>query len=105
MICTSNVARAANLGLCLALCSLLFVLPATAETIQLEKSGGVYMLPVRINGTLTLPFTLDTGASNVVVTADVVSTLLRAGVIKTTDFIGTGTAVLADGSGAIAESW
>jgi predicted aspartyl protease len=71
---------------------------ATPETIQLTNEHGTYMVHVRINNTITLPFILDTGATNVAVTADVVSTLIRSGTIKTSDFIGTGTAILADGS-------
>ena len=53
---------------------------------------------VQINDTVTLAFAIDSGASNVSIPADVVSTLARAGTIKSTDFIGTETFVLADGS-------
>ena len=37
---------------------ILATLPAASETVQLEQSGGVYMLPVRINDTVTVPFIL-----------------------------------------------
>ena len=36
-----------------------------AETISLEQDHGIYMVPVRINNTITLPFVIDSGASEV----------------------------------------
>jgi hypothetical protein len=86
------------LRLFLLLSLFILTLPVKAEVIKLEFYHGTYMLPVKINKLLMIPFILDTGATNVVVTADVVSTLLRSGAIKQSDFIGTGIAVLADGS-------
>jgi clan AA aspartic protease (TIGR02281 family) len=71
---------------------------AGGETIQLERQHGTYVIPVQINGTLVLPFVLDTGASSVVLPADVFRTLARTGTVTRSDFIGTGTAMLADGS-------
>src|SRR5271166_3464262 len=71
---------------------------AAADTIQLERQGGIYMLPVRINGSITLPFVLDTGASDVSIPADVFLTLTRTGTVKASDFVGTETYTLADGS-------
>lgn len=38
---------------------------ACAEQIPLERSGGVYTLPVLINNVLTLKFVLDSGAAEV----------------------------------------
>ena len=68
------------------------------EEISLVKVGGVYALPVDINGVLTLNFILDSGASEVNIPADVVFTLLRSGTIRDTDFLPGKTYVLADGS-------
>jgi predicted aspartyl protease len=56
---------------------------------------GAYMISVQINGALVLPFVLDTGASLVVLPADVFRTLSRTGTVTRSDFIGTGMAVLA----------
>lgn len=57
------------------------------------------MKPSRgLNGTITLPFTLDSGAADVSVPLDVFSTLRRTGTIKDTDITGEQTYVLADGS-------
>ncbi len=44
---------------------------AIAIEIPLHKHGGVYTLPVRINGIITLNFILDSGASEVAIPADV----------------------------------
>lgn len=72
--------------------------PAASETVPLEHQHGTYRISVQINGALVLPFVLDTGASLVVLPADVFRTLTRTGTVTRKDFIGTGTAVLADGS-------
>lgn len=72
-------------------------LSASAE-IPLQKEGGTYVVPVFINNVITLNFVVDSGASDVSLPADVVSTLFRTGSLKETDFIGTQTYRLADGS-------
>ena len=64
----------------------------------LKKEGGTFVVPVQINGAITLDFTVDSGAADVCVPADVFSTLARTGTIKDLDIIGEETYVLADGS-------
>ena len=60
-------------------------LPTGTTTIQMEFRDGNYTVPVRINDALTLPFVVDSGASSVVIPADVFLTLNRTGqLIKTT---------------------
>jgi hypothetical protein len=81
-----------------ALFAILLSLPAASETVPLERQHGTYTISVQINGALVLPFVLDTGASLVVLPIDVFRTLTRTGTVTRSDFIGTGTAVLADGS-------
>jgi clan AA aspartic protease (TIGR02281 family) len=76
----------------------LFIRSSAAETIQLVQDHGVYMISVRINGQMTIPFVLDTGASEVAIPNDVFRTLLRTGTIKDADFIGDGIYTMADGS-------
>ena len=71
---------------------------AGSESIQLERHSGTYMVPVRINKAITLPFILDSGSADVAIPADVFSTLFRTGTVMTSDFIGTGVYRLADGS-------
>ena len=79
--------------------------PATAaantagvDTIKLEQGNGTFLVPVQLNGSITLNFVLDSGAADVAIPADVVQVLTRAGTVSNTDFIGTRTYVLADGS-------
>jgi clan AA aspartic protease (TIGR02281 family) len=71
---------------------------ATQGRVPLRMDSGTFVVPVQINGIMTLDFVIDSGAADVSVPADVVSTLIRAGAIKETDFIGYQTYVLADGS-------
>jgi predicted aspartyl protease len=67
--------------------------------IPLERRGvGVYELPVRINGVLTLKFILDTGAAEVNIPANIALTLLQTGAITQSDFLPGGSYKLADGS-------
>jgi uncharacterized protein YecT (DUF1311 family)/predicted aspartyl protease len=69
-----------------------------AESIPLSVQGGTFVIPVLINGQITLNFTIDSGAADVSVPADVVSTLIRTGTIQKSDFVGQKTYRLADGS-------
>jgi len=47
------------------------------ETIPLKVEGGTLLVPVLINDRITLDFTVDSGAADVSIPADVVSTLNR----------------------------
>jgi clan AA aspartic protease (TIGR02281 family) len=71
---------------------------ASHRGVPLKMDGGIFVVPVQINGTMTLDLIIDSGAADVSVPADVVSTLMRAGTIREADFIGQRTYVLADGS-------
>jgi clan AA aspartic protease (TIGR02281 family) len=66
--------------------------------VDLVKLNGVYEVPVTINDTITLDFVIDSGASDVSIPADVVSTLVRAGKISSGEFGDAHTYVLADGT-------
>jgi clan AA aspartic protease (TIGR02281 family) len=66
--------------------------------VLLQKRGGTYEVPVLINNAIMLDFVIDSGASDVSVPADVVMTLMRTGTLGKTDFLGTQTYTLADGS-------
>jgi predicted aspartyl protease len=74
-----------------------------SEEVQIEKRGNNYLVPVRIDNTITLPFLLDTGASNLLIPADVALTLIRAGALTSGDFIGKMPYQLADGSEGVSE--
>src|ERR1035437_3984915 len=75
-------------------------MPNNEEEISLTFSQGVYKLPVRVNNLITMDFILDLGASNVSISPDLFAVLIKSGTIKSSDFIGTETYQLADGSTA-----
>jgi clan AA aspartic protease (TIGR02281 family) len=70
----------------------------SATSVRLIRESGTFKVPVRINGVLELHFTVDSGASDVTIPADVARTLFRTGTISESDFIGEQTYRLADGS-------
>jgi clan AA aspartic protease (TIGR02281 family) len=91
----------------LALTFVLTVSPAVAapangsqaqEIIPIEAHGGAYVVPVLINGVLTLKFLVDSGAADVSIPADAAATLQRLGTLSGNDLLGMKTYVLADGS-------
>jgi clan AA aspartic protease (TIGR02281 family) len=66
--------------------------------ILIEVEGGTFIVPVTINSQITLKFTIDSGAADVAVPADVVLMLIRTGSIVKEDFLGEQQYQLADGS-------
>ncbi len=68
------------------------------EEIPLQAKGKSFYLPVRINGTITIPFLLDTGATALALPSDVASTLIRAGALREGDLLSDARVTLADGS-------
>jgi clan AA aspartic protease (TIGR02281 family) len=71
---------------------------ADAESIALKQEGGTFVVPVLINDKITLNFTVDSGAADVSIPADVFSTLIRAGTVAKNDLMDTRVYQLADGS-------
>jgi len=71
---------------------------AQADSVPLIYEKGTYLVPVFINERISLNFTVDSGASDVVIPADVFSTLVRTGTILKSDFVDTQAYELADGS-------
>ena len=69
-----------------------------ATSVPMNNDGGVYVVPVVVNGAITLDFVVDSGASDVSIPADVVMTLMRTGTLKQSDFLGQKIYVLADGT-------
>jgi clan AA aspartic protease (TIGR02281 family) len=69
-----------------------------ASEIPLQTQNGVFVVPVLINGALTLNFMVDSGAADVSIPADVVRALMRTGTLQDADFLGQRTYKLADGS-------
>jgi clan AA aspartic protease (TIGR02281 family) len=71
---------------------------SSQAVVPMVGDGGTFAVPVTINNQLTLKFVVDSGASDVSIPTDVVSTLVRTGTIADTDFLGSRTYKLADGS-------
>jgi predicted aspartyl protease len=74
--------------------------PSSAVIARLKEDSGIFVVPVEINGAITLDFAVDSGAATVTIPADVYYTLVRTGTIKDSDVIDQRTVVLADGSQA-----
>ena len=70
----------------------------STDEVTIERYGNTYTVPVRINGTITLPFILDTGAGELAIPADVALTLIRAGALTDSDFVGKGRYTMANGA-------
>jgi predicted aspartyl protease len=69
----------------------------TASRIPLVNEGGTLVAPVIINNAIKLDFTVDSGAADVSIPADVFSTLVRTGTISRTDITGSRKYLNADG--------
>lgn len=69
-----------------------------ALRIPMDRVGGIYTVPVQINGRITLNFTVDSGAADVQLPSDVALTLVRTGTLSPDDFIGKETYTLSNGS-------
>jgi predicted aspartyl protease len=72
--------------------------PSSRADVAVRKNGGIFVVPVEINGAITLEFGVDSGAADVSIPLDVFSTLKRTGTLRDSDIIGRSTYVLADGS-------
>ncbi|HEY2534512.1 MAG TPA: retropepsin-like aspartic protease [Xanthobacteraceae bacterium] len=68
------------------------------QGIPLKVQGGTFLIPVLINGQITLNFAIDSGATYVSIPADVVLTLIRTGTVQKSDFMGQENFRLANGS-------
>lgn len=71
---------------------------APRKEIALQPDGAALQLRVTINGTLEVPFVLDTGAEEMVIPEDVYSVLERQGTIGPDDATAPITATMADSS-------
>jgi clan AA aspartic protease (TIGR02281 family) len=72
--------------------------PGDGNEVAMTGHHGTYRVPARVNDTLTVEFTIDSGASDVLIPAEMVQTLVRNGTLAPSDFIGEKTYILADGS-------
>ncbi|MCL2860766.1 MAG: retroviral-like aspartic protease family protein [Oscillospiraceae bacterium] len=72
----------------------------SSNNIKLQKIGGVYEVPVELNGVLKINFIFDSGASDVSISPDVAATLVRTGTIRDSDWLPGAYYSFADGSTA-----
>jgi clan AA aspartic protease (TIGR02281 family) len=70
----------------------------TTNRFKLIKKDGVYKVPVQINGSITMDFIFDSGASDVFIPSDVFSVLVKQGKIANEDLTGVKEYQIADGS-------
>ena len=76
---------------------LIFPLLSLAQVkINMEKDGGVYVVPCKVNG-LPLKFIFDTGASDVVISYSEAIFMLKNGYLKAEDIKGTSYSQIANG--------
>ena len=66
--------------------------------VKLSKSAGVYEVPVVLNGVLKINMILDSGASELSITPDVLVTLVRTRTVSQRDFLGTARYQMASGA-------
>jgi hypothetical protein len=67
------------------------------DLVTMKSQGGIYIIPVLLNGIMTLDAIIDTGASDVSIPSDVVSVLLRSKTITDEDFLDVRNYVMANG--------
>ena len=70
------------------------------KAVTLEKDSITRILTVKctLNGVITIPMIIDTGASITIIPMHVAQTLIDTGTLTPTDYIGKSKYVLADGS-------
>jgi uncharacterized protein/predicted aspartyl protease len=68
------------------------------DEVPLTRTGKLLVVAARINDAITLPFILDSGASDVQIPIDVGTTLARAGTISPSDLLEPQKCTLANGS-------
>jgi aspartyl protease family protein len=81
------------------------ILTIKSNSIPMKKVGGVYEIPILINGVLKLDFIFDAGAADVSISPDVALTLIRTGTVSNDDFLGTEIYKFGDGSTAKSETF
>lgn len=67
------------------------------NTIRIRKKGGVYFVPIQING-VDMEFIFDTGASDIVMSSVEAAFLVKQGKLTEQDIIGQASYQIADGS-------
>lgn len=69
-----------------------------SQAIKIKKDGNLYKIPISINDVVNTDFIIDTGASNVNITPDLASLLIKTGTINSEDWLKDKFYQFADGS-------
>jgi clan AA aspartic protease (TIGR02281 family) len=70
----------------------------TSTTVPMKKDGGVYVVPVSVNGAIIVDCIVDSGASDVNIPADAFEDMVRQGLVDDSDYLGTRVYTLANGA-------
>jgi len=68
------------------------------QVVAVEPHAGAFVIPVVLNDVITAKFIVDSGAADVSITEDMVSTLMQSGTMTGADLLGSKTYMLADGT-------
>jgi clan AA aspartic protease (TIGR02281 family) len=68
------------------------------QIVAVEPEYGAFVVPVVLNDVITAKFIVDSGAADVSITEDMVSTLMQSGTMTGADLLGSKTYMLADGT-------
>jgi len=68
------------------------------QIVAVEPQYGAFVVPVVLNDVLTAKFIVDSGAADVSITEDMISTLMKSGTMTGADLLGSKTYMLADGT-------
>ena len=68
------------------------------QIVAVEPYAGAFVVPVVLNDVITAKFLVDSGAADVSITEDMVSTLMKSGTMTGADLLGNKTYMLADGT-------
>ena len=68
------------------------------QIVAVEPHAGAFVVPVMLNDVITAKFIVDSGAADVSITEDMVSTLMKSGTMTGADLLGNKTYMLADGT-------
>lgn len=95
--------RLSDLSIAALSATLLLCSAAYPESIQLVHEHGTLQVPVIINGRISLDFTIDSGATDVCIPANVFFSLTRDGAVSPQDLLDKRAYQLADGSTELAQ--
>ena len=85
-------------ALAVGLCTATLADDRPEQIVAVEPLYGAFVVPVVLNDVLTAKFIVDSGAADVSITEDMVSTLMKSGTMTGADLLGSKTYMLADGT-------